>query len=84
MTVHRPGRPSTDRELMGITYIYMIRGFGVDLGELWGKMRFLVWDTWVFEVSKAFTSIHKFRYTLTILPHLSRKKTLSNHVNFNY
>ena len=35
---------------MKITNIYMIRGFGVDLGEGLGKMWFLVWDTWVFEV----------------------------------
>ena len=32
---------------MGITNIYMMRGFRVDLGELWGFMWFLGWDTWV-------------------------------------
>ena len=35
---------------MGITNIYMIKGFGFDLGEWLGKMGFLVWDTWVFGV----------------------------------
>ena len=34
--------------LMGINNIYMIRGFGVDLGELLGELGVLVWDTWVF------------------------------------
>ena len=33
---------------MGITNIYMMRGFRVDLGKWLGKMGFLVWDTWVF------------------------------------
>ena len=35
---------------MGITNIYMIKGFGVDLGELWRDIGFLGWDTWVFEI----------------------------------
>ena len=33
--------------LTGINNIYMIRGFGVDLRELWGELGVLVWDTWV-------------------------------------
>ena len=35
---------------MVITNIYMMRGFGVDLGEWLGKMGFLVWANLVFEV----------------------------------
>ena len=36
--------------LTGINNIYMITGFGVDLGVLWGDIGFLGWDTWFFEI----------------------------------